>query len=80
MNGRRVALALAECGLARRFHRPALQKVVNASQTSSETILCMDALRAMLASTFYPSVKLTEFSLASSGALCEMPLRSAALY
>jgi hypothetical protein len=56
------------------------RKRINASQTSSETILCMDALRAMLASTFYPSAKLTEFSLASSGALCEMPLRSAALY
>jgi hypothetical protein len=55
-------------------------KRINASQTFSETTLCMDALRAMLASTFHPSAKLTESSLASSGAPCEMPLRSAALY
>jgi hypothetical protein len=56
------------------------RKRINASRTFSETILCMDALRAMLASTFYPSAKLTEFSLAPSSALCEMPPRSAALY
>jgi hypothetical protein len=56
------------------------RKSINASQTFSETILSMDALRAVLASTFHPSAKLTDFSLASSGALCEMPLRSAALY
>jgi hypothetical protein len=56
------------------------RKRINASQTFSETILRMDALRAMLASIFHPSAKLTELSLASSGVLCEMPLRSAALY
>jgi hypothetical protein len=56
------------------------RKRINASQTTSETTLCMDALRTMLASIFHPSAKLTESSLASGGALCEMPLRSAALY
>jgi len=58
----------------------AAEKRIGTSQTFSETILSMDAPRAIPASIFHQSMKLTESSLVLNGTLCEMRLRSAALY
>jgi hypothetical protein len=58
----------------------AAEKRIDTSQTFSETILSMDAPRAIPASIFHQSMKLTESSLVLNGTLCEMRLRSAALY
>jgi hypothetical protein len=71
---------LQSIGLRSVFTGQRCRNRINASQTFLETILSMDALRAMLASTLHPSAMLTDFSLAPRGTLCEMPLRSAALY
>jgi len=73
MNGRRAAPALAECaGLRSVYIGQSCRKGINASRTFRESILGTDAAeRATLASTFYPSAKLTEISLAWSGALGE---------
>jgi hypothetical protein len=80
MHGRRAALAFTECWLARRFHRPALQKEDQRKSDFLRNTSLHGCIAPMLASTFHPSTKLTESSLAPRGAPCEMPLRSAALY